>query len=182
VEDKKMKGTWKGILAGLVVAVLFSPSVLQASKTPQTLAERVRHELITLPYYNVFDTLSYQVTGDKVTLTGQVTWPTLKSDAGNVVKRIPGVKSVDNQIEVLPLSPFDNRIRWAELRAIYGNSALFRYNLMGPIAPIRIIVKNGNVTLDGIVANQMDKQIAGMAASGVSGVFSVTNNLQVSTS
>ncbi len=178
-----MKGTWKGILAGLTVAVVLSPSLLQgANKAPQTLEAQVRHELIMLPYYDVFDSLSFQVTGDKVTLTGQVTWPVLKSDAGNVVKRIPGVTSVDNQIEVLPLSPFDNRIRWAELRAIYGNSALFRYNLMGPIAPIRIIVKNGHVTLDGIVANQMDKQIAGLAANGVAGVFSVTNNLQVKTS
>ena len=177
-----MKSTWKGILAGLAVVALFFPSFLQAAAGPKTLEEQVRHELIMLPYYNVFDTLSFRVTGDKVTLTGEVTWPTLKSDAGNVVKRIPGVKSVDNQIEVLPLSPFDNRIRWAELRAIYGNSALFRYNLMGPIAPIRIVVKNGHVTLEGVVANQMDKQIAGLAANGVFGVFSVTNNLQVKTS
>ena len=177
-----MKSTWKGIPAGLVAVVLFFPSFLQAATKPRTLDEQVRHELIMLPYYNVFDSLSFQVTGDKVTLTGEVTWPTLKSDAANVVKRIPGVKSVDNQIEVLPLSPFDNRIRWDELRAIYGNSALFRYNQMGPIAPIHIIVKNGNVTLDGVVANQMDKQIAGLAANGVFGVFSVTNNLQVKTS
>ncbi len=177
-----MKGTWKEILAGLLVAVVFSPSLLQASKSPQTLDDQVRHELIMLPYYNVFDSLSFQVTGDKVTLTGQVSRPVLKSDAENVVKRIPGVKSVDNQIEVLPLSPFDEQIRWAELRAIYGNSALFRYNVMGPIAPIRIIVKNGNVTLEGVVANQMDKEVAGLAANGVPGVFSVTNNLQVHTS
>ena len=177
-----MKGTWKEILAGLTVAMLFFPSFLSASKTSPTLDEQVRHELIMLPYYNVFDSLSFQVTGDKVTLTGQVSRPVLKSDAENVVKRIPGVRSVENQIEVLPLSPFDNRIRYAELRAIYGNSALFRYNVMGPIAPIRIIVNNGNVTLEGVVANQMDKQIAGLAANGVPGVFSVTNNLQVKTS
>jgi hyperosmotically inducible protein len=177
-----MKSAWKGIPAGLVAVALFFPLFLQAAARPKTLEEQVRHELIMLPYYNVFDTLSFQVTGDKVTLTGQVSRPTLKSDAENVVKCLPGVKSVDNEVEVLPLSPFDNRIRWDELRAIYGNSALFRCNQMGPVAPIRIIVKNGNVTLDGIVANQMDKQIAGLAANGVFGVFSVTNNLQVKTS
>jgi hyperosmotically inducible periplasmic protein len=177
-----MKSTWKGIPAGLVAVVLFFPLFLQAAARPRTLEEQVRHELIMLPHYNVFDSLSFQVTGDKVTLTGEVTWPTLRSDAANMVKGVPGVKSVDNQIEVLPLSPFDDRIRWAELRAIYGNSALFRYNLMGPVAPIRIVVKNGRVTLEGVVANQMDKQIAGLAANGVFGVFAVTNNLQVRTS
>jgi len=177
-----MTGAGRGVAAGLAAVLLFAPSLLQAAKRPQTLEQRVRHELIMLPYYNVFDELSFQIAGDTVRLMGEVTWPVLKSDAENVVKRLPGVRSVDNQIEVLPLSPFDNQIRWAELRAIYGTSALFRYNYMGPIAPIRIIVKNGNVTLDGVVANKMDKEIAGLAASGVPGVFSVTNNLQVEAS
>jgi hyperosmotically inducible periplasmic protein len=162
-----------------MAAVLASPSLLLASKAPRTLEEQVRHELVMLPYYSVFDELSFQVTGNTVTLMGKVTRPVLKSDAENVVKRIPGVASVDDKIEVLPLSRFDDGIRLAELRAVYGNSALFRYRLAGPIAPIRIIVKNGDVTLEGVVANQADKNIAGVAANGVAGVFSVTNNLQV---
>ncbi len=162
----------------LAAALVASPVLLQASKSPMPLEQQVRHELLMLPYYNVFDTLSYRVSGDTVTLTGQVTRPTLKYDAEHVVARIPGVKSVDNQIEVLPLSGFDDRIRLAELRAIYGNQTLFRYRL-GAIPQVRIIVKNGNVTLEGVVANQMDKTVAGLAANGVPGVFSVTNNLQV---
>ena len=176
-----MNKTWRAVLAVMAALLVAPHAALQASKSAPSLGERVRHELIMLPFYSVFDQLSFDVKGDTVTLDGQVSRPTLKSDAENVVKRIPGVKSVDNQIVVLPLSPFDNRIRWAELRAVYGNPALFRYNL-GAIAPIRIIVKNGNVTLEGVVATQMDKNIAGLAANGVPGVFSVTNNLQVRTS
>jgi len=182
VEGKKMENKWKAMTAGLAVALLLSPSVALAASRPKTLAEQVRHELIMLPYYNVFDIFSFQVNGSQVILTGDVTQPWLKSQAGNVVKAVPGVTSVVNDIKVLPLSPFDYRIRWAELRAIYGNPALFRYNVMGPIAPIRIIVDNGNVTLVGVVANKMDKEIAGIAANTVPNVFSVTNDLQVSTS
>ncbi|MCE5309123.1 MAG: BON domain-containing protein [Acidobacteriales bacterium] len=169
------KGTWLAV----IVTLLASPSLLLASKGPTTLEEKVRHELLMLPYYGVFDELSFQVNGATVTLMGKVTRPVLKSDAANVVKRIPGVASLEDKIEVLPLSPFDDRIRLAELRAVYGNSALYRYRVAGPIAPIRIIVENGNVTLEGIVTSQMDKTIAGLAANGVAGVFSVTNNLQV---
>jgi hyperosmotically inducible periplasmic protein len=167
-------GTWLAVAATVLA---LSPAVL-ASTGSRTLEEQVRHELLMLPFYGVFDRLSFQVNGNTVTLMGEVTRPVLASDAVNVVKRIPGVASVDNKIEVLPLSRFDDLIRLAELRAVYGNQALFRYNL-GAIAPIRIIVKDGQVTLEGIVANQMDKNIAGLAANAVAGVFSVTNNLQV---
>ena len=167
------KGTWLVMAATLLV----SPALL-ASKAPKTLEEQVRHELTMLPYYGVFDELSFQVSGNQVTLTGEVTRPVLRSDAENVVKRLPGVASVDNEIKVLPLSGFDDRIRWGELRAIYGNTVLSRYG-QGAIAPIRIIVSNGHVTLEGTVDRQMDKNIAGMVANGVPGVFSVTNNLQV---
>ena len=131
-----------------------------------------------LPYFSVFDNLSYKVDGYNVILMGQVTRPTLKSDAENVVKRIEGVEHVDNQIEVLPLSPNDDRIRRALYRAIYGYPALQKYAL-GVQQPIRIIVKNGNATLEGVVDNETDKNIANIRARGVSGVFSVTNNLQV---
>ena len=104
--------------------------------------------------------------------------PTLKSDAENAVKRIEGVEKVVNNIEVLPLSANDDRIRRATYRAIYGNSVLSQYQLRA-VPPIHIIVKNGHVTLEGAVARQMDKQIAGMQANGVHGTFSVTNNLVV---
>jgi len=145
---------------------------------PDRLAREVRHELVMLPYYGVFDNLAYSINGATVTLTGQVSRPTLKSSAENVVKRIEGVERVVNQIEVLPLSSHDDNIRMATYRAIYGHTALNRYALRA-VPPIHIIVKNGNVTLEGIVANEADKNIAGMQANGVSGVFSVTNNLHV---
>ncbi|MCC7236391.1 MAG: BON domain-containing protein [Bryobacterales bacterium] len=142
------------------------------------LMREVRHELVMLPYYGVFDNLVYQIDGSTVTLMGQVSRPTLKSSAENVVKRIEGVERVVNQIEVLPLSSHDDNIRMATYRAIYGHTALNRYALRA-VPPIHIIVKNGNVTLEGIVANEADKNIAGMQANGVSGVFSVKNNLRV---
>jgi hyperosmotically inducible protein len=143
-------------------------------------AKEVRHELVMLPYYNLFDNLSFKVDpGGVVTLMGQVTNPTLKSDAGNVVKRVEGVTAVNNQIEVLPLSPNDNRIRRAVAAAIYRNPALSdRYGFQA-MPSIHIIVKNGNVDLEGVVNNEGDKNIAGIQANSVSGVFSVTNNLRV---
>lgn len=144
----------------------------------QRLEHQVRHELVMLPYYGVFDNLAYRVDGDTVTLYGQVTRPTLKSDAGNVVKDIEGVKRVRNEIEVLPLSPNDDRIRIAEYRAIYSQPGLDRYALQA-VPPIHIVVKNGNVTLVGVVASQADKDLAGIQAKGVPGAFSVTNNLRV---
>jgi hyperosmotically inducible periplasmic protein len=140
--------------------------------------KEVRHELVMLPYLDVFDNLAYRVDGNCVTLVGQVTRPTLKTDAEKVVKGIDGVDKVDNQIEVLPLSPNDDRLRRSLYRAIYGFSSLNRYALP-VIKPIRIIVKNGNVTLEGVVDNQADKSVAYIRANGVHGVFSVTNNLRV---
>jgi osmotically-inducible protein OsmY len=142
------------------------------------IAHEVRHELIMLPYYGIFDNLEFKVDGGTVTLLGQVTRPTLKSDAASVVKGVEGVEKVVNDIEVLPLSSADDRIRIAEYRAIYGQPALNRYALWA-VPPIHIIVKNGNVTLVGAVASEGDKNIAGIQANGVSGVFSVTNHLRV---
>src|SRR6266568_5348965 len=142
------------------------------------ITKEVRHELVMLPYYNVFDNLAYKVDGSTVTLMGQVTRPTLKSDAERVVKGIEGVEKVVNKIEVLPLSPNDERIRLAVYRAIYGQSTLQRYSLQA-VPPIHIIVNNGNVTLEGVVASEADKNIAGLQANGVPGVFSVKNNLRV---
>src|SRR5882757_925479 len=142
------------------------------------LVKEVRHELVMLPYYGVFDNLVYKVDGATVTLMGQVTRPTLKSDAENVVKGIEGVEKVVNQIQVLPLSTMDDRIRIGEYRAIFGAPGLDRY-AMQAVPPIHIIVDNGKVTLEGVVANQADKDRANIQANGVGGVFSVVNNLRV---
>ncbi len=166
-----------------LVALVTAIAVLCADQRPSSrgterITREVRHELVMLPYYGVFDNLAYKVDGYTVTLLGQVTRPTLKSDAENVVKKIEGVEHVKNEIEVLPVSPNDGRIRRAEYRAIYGDTVLNRYALQA-VPPIHIIVKNGNVTLEGVVATEADKNVAGIRANGVSGVFSVTNNLRV---
>ena len=149
-----------------------------AQPSQEKITREVRHELVMLPYYGVFDNLAYRVDGAKVTLFGQVTQPLLKSDAEHSVKHIEGVEAVDNEIEVLPLSPNDDRIRLAVYRAIFSKAPLQRYQL-GAVPPIHIIVKNGNVTLMGVVSNEGDKNIAGIAANGVSGVFKVDNQLMI---
>lgn len=157
-------------------------SVLPSFAAPTTtdefkLVEKVRKELVTLPYFSVFDNFSFNYKDGIVTLQGQVTRPTLKSDAARVVARIAGIEQVVNNIEVLPLSPFDDRIRLATYRAIYRQPGLDRLAFMTN-PPVRIIVKNGNVTLEGVVLNEGDKTRAFLAANGVSNVFSVTNNLR----
>jgi hyperosmotically inducible protein len=142
-------------------------------------AKEVRHQLVMLPYYGVFDDLGFQVEGGAVTLVGAVTRPTLKSDAERVVKHVEGVTQVNNNIEVLPLSPNDDQIRLAEYRAIYGDPALSdRYGFRA-VPSIHIIVRNGQVTLEGVVANQGDKNLVGIRANGVPNVFGVNNNLLV---
>ena len=163
----------------LAVALLCVPAFCaDNSRGRDRLVREVRHELVMLPYYGVFDNLAYKVDGSTVTLLGQVTRPTLKSDAEHVVKDIEGVDKVVNDIEVLPLSPNDDRIRIALYRAIYSQPSLSRYGFQA-VPSIHIIVKNGNVTLEGTVANQGDKDIAKLQANSVPGVFSVTNNLRV---
>jgi hyperosmotically inducible protein len=143
------------------------------------IAKEVRHQLIMLPYYGVFDDLGFTVNGSTVTLVGEVTRPTLKSDAENVVKRVEGVTKVINNIEVLPLSPNDDSIRRAAYRAIYGDPQLStRYGFQA-LPSIHIIVKNGNIRLEGVVANEGDKNIAGIRANSVPGAFSVVNDLRV---
>jgi hyperosmotically inducible periplasmic protein len=148
------------------------------AKYQEKLAKEVRHQLVMLPWYSVFDNLEYKVEGDKVALYGQVTRPTLKSDAEAAVKSIEGVASVVNNIEVLPLSPMDDQLRRAVYRAIYGDTALSRYSIQA-VPSIHIIVKNGNVTLEGVVDNETDKNVANLRANGVPNVFSVKNNLVV---
>ena len=161
---------------------LLVPAAQAQKAVPDRAEERiqreVRHEILMLPYFDVFDNIAYKVEGYKVTLMGQVTRPTLKKDIEKVVKKIEGVEQVDNRIEVLPVSTMDDQLRVALYRAIYGFSSLERY-AMPVVKPIRIIVKNGNVTLEGVVDNEADKNLANMRANGVSGVFSVTNHLEV---
>ena len=153
----------------------------RAAKAEQNLIREVRHQLVLLPYYSVFDNLAYRVDGDHVTLEGQVRLPTLKSDAQRAVKSIEGVASVTNKIEVLPTSPMDDQVRRAMYRAIYGEPTLSKYG-WSAVASIHIIVKNGHVTLVGVVDSESDKNLAGIRAKGVPDVFSVTNNLTVGSS
>lgn len=174
-----MKSRLRLLTAAL--ALVMVPSAFADHKKAtgyERFVREIRHELVMLPYYGVFDNLSYTVNGYNVTLQGQVTRPTLKTSAERVVKDIEGVQTVTNNIEVLPPSPNDDRIRIAVYRAIYGHTALNRYALSA-VPSIHIIVKNGNVTLEGVVANEADKNIANIQANGVSGVFSVKNNLNV---
>lgn len=163
----------KSLLSLIGVMLLATPAMFGAVS-----AEKVRKELVTLPFYSIFDNMSFRVDGSTVTLMGEVTRPTLKSSAERALLRMEGVDKVVNQIEVLPLSPFDDGIRIRVARAVYGNSVLNRYAL-GANPSIRVVVKNGEVTLEGIVNNEMDRNVAFMAANGVSGVFKVTNNLRV---
>ncbi len=182
------------LLAGLLLAASSEAVVCRASGTPQDnkhqrseaiyrqrLVKQVRHQLLMLPWYSVFDNLAFQVDRDKVTLIGQVVLPVLKSDAENAVKSVEGVATVVNRIEVLPLSPMDDQLRRAEFRTIYGAPGLQRYGL-GAVPSIHIIVKNGHVTLEGFVDSEMDRNIANIRANQVPNVFSVKNNLIVARS
>ena len=171
-----MKNTM--ILAATMIATLTTVPATANNNNPKPLAERVRHELVMLPWVSVYDNMSFRVDGDTVTLFGSTVRPVLKSSAANVVAKLEGVNRVVNEIEVLPLSPFDDRIRLATARAIYGYGPLQRYGL-GANPSIRIIVKNGNVSLQGVVASEMDKNLAFIRANGVSGSFAVANDLRI---
>lgn len=158
---------------------LESPANRDVRRT-ETLKEEVRHQLVTLPYYGVFDWLQAEVKPDgTISLMGEVVRPTTKDDAENRIKKLEGATQVINNIEVLPLSPMDDQLRIALYRAIYRyDYPLFRYATQA-IPSIHIIVKNGRATLKGVVANQMDSQLAYTAARGVSGLFEVKNELQI---
>ena len=178
-----MKAYIKLSLLAMLVSGMAGDAWAQTNRPPSErglarLQKEVRHELVMLPFYGVFDNFEYKVEGSTVTLLGQVTRPNLKSDAERAVKQVEGVERIVNQIEVLPLSPNDDRVRVAVYRAIYGTTGLDRYGLQA-VPPIHIIVKNGNVTLEGAVGTEMDKTLAGIKANGVSGVFSLKNNLHV---
>jgi hyperosmotically inducible protein len=167
--------------ATVITALSAPPGASQETKANQNLVREVRHQLLLLPYYSVFDNLAFKVDGDHVTLEGQVTNPTLKHDAEAVVKSIEGVSGVTDNIEVLPPSPMDDQLRHALYRAIYGDPALSKYG-WSSMPTIHIIVKNGHVTLEGVVDNDTDKNIAGLRANTVPNVFEVKNNLVVKSS
>lgn len=155
---------------------------LPGPDTETQLAKQVRHKLLTLPYYSIFDDLAFRVNGSVVTLEGacppEPPWD-IKSAAENTVKRVPGVTEVINNIKLLPLSPMDWQIRRAMARKIYGNGSIgTRYGYQA-LPSIHIIVDNGHVTLEGVVDNQFDKQLIGTLANQVPYVFSVRNNLIV---
>lgn len=176
------------LLSGKILAavgILLIPALSSAMISPVSthkignkFEDKVRHELVMLPYFGVFDNLAFSVEGSTVTLYGQVVRPTLRSDAERVVKHIEGVETVRNEIEVLPPSPMDDQIRMAEYRAIFGFASLGRYS-WGPVPPLHIIVKNGHVSLEGAVANPTDRNLATIRANEVSGVFSVDNHLTI---
>jgi len=142
------------------------------------LAKQVRHKLLMLPYYGVFDNLAYSIDGSKVTLHGQVVRPSTRTDAARSVAGIAGVSQVVNNIQVLPLSGFDDSIRVRTYRALARTGGLYRY-FMGANPSLHIVVDRGNITLAGVVGSKMDKQLAYMTARQVSGAFSVTNDLKV---
>jgi hyperosmotically inducible periplasmic protein len=151
----------------VVVFCLFSLAMLgraqdrdqPSARSQERITREVRHELLMLPYFGVFDNIAFKVDGGTVTLLGQVVRPTLKSDAGNAVKHIEGVEKVDNQIEVLPPSPMDDRLRRRLFRAIYGYPALEKYAL-GVQKPMRIIVKNGHVEVSNSFAARGGSRLA----------------------
>jgi len=177
-----MKNIKNRILALIGLVVLMAATAVadpvRSLPSRTALEKKVRHELVTLPYYGVFDNLAFQVNGGTVTLYGQVVQPTTKSDAAQRVARVAGVNRVVNKIDVLPLSPFDDSLRRRTYRAVFGTAGLSRY-AMGANPSIHIVVDHGQVTLEGVVSNSNDAQLAYMAARSVPGVFSVTNNLQV---
>jgi len=173
----------KKFFATVALALMFAAMPVAANPAGNTedydkTVKKIRKELVTLPYYGVFDNLAFKYEDGTVTLYGQVARPTLRKDAERVVEKVSGVEDVVNRIEVLPLSGFDNRIRLATYRAIYRQPGLDRLGLQA-VPPIHIIVKNGNVTLEGVVSSKSEATRAYIAANGVSGVFSVKNNLRI---
>ena len=167
------------LCAGFAAKKDHNDAFIAGDAAENRIAREVRHQLVMLPYYGVFDDLAFRLDGGNVTLLGAVVRPVLKSDAENVVKRIEGVTQVVNEIKVLPPSPMDDQIRRAVYRAIYGDPALSTRYGFRAVPSIHIIVDNGRVTLEGVVANEADKNLANLRANGVANVFSVTNELQV---
>jgi hyperosmotically inducible protein len=164
----------------MIAAAALACVVAARPATAMSLEEQVRHELNMLPYYGVFDAIGYQVDGTAVTLSGAVHYPALADDAVNAVKHIAGISQVKNSIEVLPLSRFDDQLRLAAWREVYSWPGMHNLATM-PLPPVRILVKNGNITLEGVVARQADKDALTVRLNTLPNVFSVTNDLVVET-
>lgn len=176
-----MKRPTRSFLWSCLLVVLLSGTVMQAQVSEvsrEQMIDEIRSALIKLPYYGVFDYLEFSLDGRTVTLQGYATRTSVKKDAEAAVHEVKGVEEVVNNIEMLPLSSSDDQIRRAVYRAVYGTPALQRYGV-GANPPIHIIVKQGNVWLEGVVSNENDKNIAGIQANGVGGTFTVKNNLQI---
>lgn len=179
---RKILNAFMALVAVMAItaSAIAAPTDVVEQRQPeqQRISKKVRHELVMLPYYGVFDNLEYKVEGDTVTLYGQVVRPSTREDAERRVARIAGVNHVVNNIEVLPPSSFDDEIRVRAYRRVFNMGSLYRY-AMGSNPSIHIIVNHGRLTLEGVVSSEMDSRLAYIAASGVPGVFSVTNNLRV---
>ena len=177
-----MKKQLRNLVLPIVLGLVALPAAVAANHDAKVnfsdTQRQVRRGLVTLPFLSVFDNLAYQVDGSTVILTGEVYRPSMKLSAERVVARVEGIENVENRIEVLPTSFHDDRIRRLMVRAIYGHPVLSR-NGLGTLPSIRIIVRNGDVTLEGVVNREMEKTVATHQANRVPGVFSVTNNLRV---
>ncbi len=174
------------VLSLVALSGVASAATNAAVADPFQLAIKIRRKLVMLSYYSMFDNLGFRIDGPKVTLLGEVWWPNLKNSAERVVANVEGVTSVENQIEVLPTSSYDDRLRLATVRTLFSHPVLRKYvrpgtsfGLLPHRSDIHIIVKNGNLTLEGVVLSKMDSDVAFIVANGVFGSFSVTNNLRV---
>lgn len=177
-----MKHRWTKVLLGLwaMAGLALAQARLMEASTAASkrMAEKVRHELVMMPWYGVFDHIRFSTDGQTVTLMGEVLRPTLRFEADNRVKAIEGVERVDNQIRVLPLSPMDDRIRLAAYRTLFSNPMLSRYS-WGALPSLHLIVEHGNLTLYGTVASEAERNVAGILAGGIPGVFTVKNEITV---
>ena len=173
-------------MAGATAALLFAAGIAGANTgsgpeagSDAALVQQVRHEIVTYPYYSIWDDISFRVNNGSVELDGAVSQPYKKLAIDKMVKQTPGVTSVNDRLEVLPLSNMDDRLRLQIARAIYGDPVLSRYAIQA-VPPIHIIVDNGHVTLTGVVNNTLEKQVAGVRAATVGLSFGpITNNLRV---
>ena len=175
----KILGLGLTLLVGAGIALAGTGPQSLAPQSDESLAGKVRHEIVMYPHYTLWDNIDYRVDQGNVQLTGAVTQPYKKSDLTKIVQKIPGVTSVTNQLEVLPLSPMDDRLRLQVARAIFRDPSLSRYAIQD-VPPIHIIVDNGHVTLEGVVNSPLEKEVAGMRAASAGLSFGpVVNNLRV---
>ena len=175
---KKMRSLILAAAFGVAALPLVASGSQAAMDDAAWKAELVRKEIVTLPFYSIFDHVTIQVEGNQVMLDGSVYRPSMRKSVERVAARVEGVTEVVNNVEVQRTSPFDDRLRVALVRTLYSNQALNRYGIQS-VPPIHIIVDNGDVTLEGVVNRDLEKNVAGILANGISGVFSVTNNLRV---